>query len=169
MATTYNAGNRPGGFGGGRGGQGGGYSGGRGDRAENAAAATINLADVAFGDALGATLFSDIAERVARDVSPGPKARLNKPSQLRRFYDEFVLLQQRVRRDDEKFKELEPFIQMLKAKVAYALGRDKVDANYAALLKHVVDGCTNAKTLEQAKFFLEAFMAYYKLHGPNEG
>ena len=76
------------------------------------------------------------------------------------------MLQAKVGSSSERFAQHEPFIQMLKAKVAYAEGRNKVDANFAALLRRVVDEAKNAATLKQARLFMEAFMAFYKVHGP---
>ena len=57
---------------------------------------------------------------------------------------------------------------MLKAKVAYAKGRDKVDDNYRSLLCRVVDQTVDVETLGQARLFMEAFMAYYKVYRPSE-
>ena len=128
----------------------------------------IVLSDICF-DPLPKTLFSDIAERAAKDVSNDAGREFNKPSQLRRFYEEFVNLQQKVGNSQEKYEEVAPFIQMLKAKVAYALGRKKVSGDFQALLKHTVDQAKDPITLRHAKLFLEAFMAFYKLHGPREG
>ena len=90
----------------------------------------------------------------------------NKPAQLRRFYDEFVLLHDKVVREQAKFEEQQPFIQMLKAKVAYAAGRDKVDDNFRSLLCRVVDQTVDVETLRQARLFMEAFMAFYKVYQP---
>jgi CRISPR-associated protein Csm2 len=57
---------------------------------------------------------------------------------------------------------------MLKAKVAYAKGREKVDDNYRSLLCRVVDQTVDVETLRQARLFMEAFMAYYKVYRPSE-
>ena len=51
---------------------------------------------------------------------------------------------------------------MLVAKVAYAKGRKHVDGNFETLFRHVISEVKNAKTLEQAKLFMEAFMGFYK-------
>jgi CRISPR-associated protein Csm2 len=162
VATTQNFQGRS------AGGQGG-YGGGRREPPRGGESVTVSLSDITFGDPLPPKLFSDIAERVAQEVSPGgERAQKNKPSQLRRFYDEFLLLQQRVGRDEQRFKQTEPFIQMLKAKVAYAKGREKVDVNFEAVLKHVIDNCGDAASLLNGKYFLEAFMAFYKVHGPKD-
>jgi CRISPR-associated protein Csm2 len=111
-------------------------------------------------------LYSDIAERAARSV--GQDRSKNKPAQLRRFYDELVLLHDKVMREPKRFEEQLPFINMLKAKVAYANGREKVDENYRSLLCRVVDQTVDVETLGQGRLFMEAFVAYYKIYRPSE-
>jgi CRISPR-associated protein Csm2 len=78
------------------------------------------------------------------------------------------MLQDKVGSSRERFDEHNPFIQMLKAKVAYAEGREKVDNRYASLLRHVVDQAVDEHALKQARLFMEAFMAFYKVHGPRD-
>jgi CRISPR-associated protein Csm2 len=125
--------------------------------------ANIKLSSIQLADKPAADLFSTHAENAAKAVSDASKE-LNKASQLRRFYDELVMWQERVGADAEKFSECEPYIRMLKAKTAYAKGRKHVDANFRALFNHLIDQSINATTLRQAKLFFEAFMAYYKIY-----
>jgi CRISPR-associated protein Csm2 len=127
-----------------------------------------SFSEVAFGLKIDSTLYSDIAEAAATRVAGEPRNPRNKPSQLRRFYDELVALTDKVGSDAQEFEKQRPFIQMLKAKVAYAKGRDKVDDNFRALLCRVVDQAVNVDTLRQARLFMEAFMAYYKVYRPSE-
>ena len=130
---------------------------------------TIDVSRIRFGAAIDLHLYSDIAEAAAREVGRQVGGReCNKPTQLRRFYDELVMLHDRVGSDAPRFEAQAPFIQMLKAKAAYALGRKKVDVNFERLLRTVVDGVVDIATLKQAKIFLEAFMAFYKAHGPRD-
>lgn len=128
----------------------------------------MDVSDITFGQQINATLYSDIAERYAEQVAGEPRNPRNKPSQLRRFYDELVLLHDKVMREPKRFEEQLPFIKMLKAKVAYANGREKVDGNYRSLLCRVVDQTVDVETLGQARLFMEAFMAYYKVYRPSE-
>lgn len=128
--------------------------------------ASIDVSQIVFGKNIAVKLYSDIAEKAAKTVA-GDK-RKNKPSQLRRFYDELLALQEKIGSDSDRFTQQLPFIQMLKAKVAYAKGRDKVDDNYQELLCRVVDQTVDVDTLRQARFFMEAFMAFYKVHGPRD-
>lgn len=132
------------------------------DREKPEDTVTIVLQGITFGDKPAPDLFSDKAEQAAQAVSAAAKE-INKASQLRRFYDELVMWQEKVGNDDAKFNESEPFIRMLKAKAAYAKGRGHVDANFRALFDRLIDQSTNAKTLRQAKLLFEAFMAYYKV------
>jgi CRISPR-associated protein Csm2 len=133
---------------------------------------TVDVTAIRFGKEIDRKLYSDIAEGAARTIADGARGTKNKPTQLRRFYDELVMLQEKVgsdpERDRERFTQQEPFIQMLKAKVAYAKGREKVDENFEALLRHVVDQIKDPTTLKQAKLFMEAFMAFYKVYGPKD-
>jgi CRISPR-associated protein Csm2 len=136
---------------------------------EDADTSTIEVSAIRFGAGIDSKLYSDIAEAAARAVGEAGKSRdVNKSTQLRRFYDELVMLQERVGPDAKRFEAQAPFIQMLKAKVAYAKGRRKVDANFDKLLRKIVDEVKDASTLRQAKLFMEAFMAFYKVHGPKE-
>lgn len=128
----------------------------------------MNQAQADTGIRLGAQinprLYSDIADSYAQRVANSGAREENKPSQLRRIYDELVLLQTRVGNNAERFEQMHPFIQMLKAKVAYAKGRKKVSSEFEGMLKTLIDQVTDVATLAQAKLFLEAFMAYYKVY-----
>lgn len=130
--------------------------------------ASIDLAAIRFGERIDPKLYSDIAEAAARSVAGDCGGSRNKPTQLRRFYDELVMLQEKVGADPARFEQQAPFIQMLKAKVAYAVGRKKVDTNFEQLLRRVIEQATDHGRLAQAKLFMEAFMAFYKVHGPRD-
>lgn len=134
------------------------------ERAQREDTPTLNVDDIRFGETPDPRLFAEIAEDKAKHVASSGGKEVNKSTQLRRFYDELVMWQEKVGACDARFAELQPYICMLKAKVAYAKGRGHVDANFEALLRRVIDQCTNAATLRQAKLFLEAFMAFYKVH-----
>ena len=129
-----------------------------------------SFSEVTFGPKIDPKLYSDIADAAAQIVAGdrGVRNPRNKPSQLRRFYDELVNLADKVGANAQKFEEQRPFIQMMKAKVAYAKGRDKVDDNFRALLCRVVDQTTDVDTLRQARLFMEAFMAFYKVYRPRD-
>ena len=124
---------------------------------------TITFKD---GGAIHADLFDKTAKQVAKIVankSDRKSNHLNKSTQLRRFYDELVMWEEKIRADKDKFTEYLPFVRMLKAKVAYAEGRKLVDGAYVDLLGQTIDFIKTTEDMRIAKFFLEAFMGFYKL------
>ncbi len=127
--------------------------------------------DIKF-EPLPAQLFSEIAESYAERIANSGKdkygkAKYNKPTQIRKFYDELVMWHERTWTGDPKerelrFKEHEPFIRMLTAKVSYAKGRDHVEANFEAFFNYCIRAVNSAETLRRCKLFIEAFMGFYK-------
>lgn len=110
----------------------------------------------------------NVAKKIAEPVFNGKNRDANKGTQLRGFYDEIVMWEQKARRMTEaEFQEHLPLIRMLNAKVAYAKGRDLVDINYLTLMKHCLGQVNNQTTLRNCKLFLEAFMGFFKIHGKN--
>lgn len=146
---------------------GGGYRGGnQGRTREQAYTPDLSVEEIRFSGTLDPELFNGIAKRCAETI--GNNERRNKPSQLRRFYDELVMWQTKVGTDDARFQEVRPFILMLNAKAAYAEGRQLVDTNFVKLLERCLRQAEDAKTLGYAKLFFEAFLGFYKEVRPSE-
>lgn len=128
----------------------------------------IPLDRIRFGNEIDHELYAGIAEEAAGFVAKNGKSGRNKSTQLRRFYDEICLWDSKINNKgsigdrETLYKELAPFIKMLKAKIAYAKGRDHVDENFEKLLCHCIDGVDSPITLGQCKLFFEAFMGFYK-------
>ena len=129
---------------------------------------TIDLSGVKLkvsdGGVLDANLISSTAEQVAKTI--GQNERGNKPTQIRQFYEEVVMWEERARQNPDRFAEYLPFIRMLNAKAAYAKGRKNVDENFVALIDHCLKQVDDAESLRNFKLFFEAFLGFYKLHGP---
>ncbi len=125
----------------------------------------LNINEIKFGNEKSAEIFSDIAQRAAKHIKTNKN--LNKTTQLRKFYDELAMWNDRVQlvRENKagKFQELIPFIKMLKAKVAYAEGRKNVDKNFSDIFNRCIDQINNVETLRDAKLFMEAVMGFCKL------
>lgn len=122
---------------------------------------------IRFTKPLDAELFNSTAEEAAQAIADNRKS--NKPTQLRRFYNELVLWESRVSQQPDKFEEHLPFIRMLNAKAAYAKGRNKlVDENFVKLLQHTLEEVKDAETLTTCKLFWEAFMGFYKEKRPKD-
>lgn len=112
-------------------------------------------------------LFNGIASETA-EIIAGAKKETNKPTQLRRFYDEIVMWEGKAGLHPEKFAEYLPFIRMMNAKAAYALGRKLVDENFAALINHGLKQVETYPDLRHFKLFMEAFMGFYKEKRPKD-
>nr|WP_314401798.1 type III-A CRISPR-associated protein Csm2 [uncultured Aggregatibacter sp.] len=125
----------------------------------------LNINEIKFGNDKSAEIFSDIAQRAAKHIKTNKN--LNKTTQLRKFYDELAMWNDRVQlvRENKqgKFQELMPFIKMLKAKVAYAEGRKHVDKSFSEVFNRCIDQINNIETLRDAKLFMEAVMGFCKL------
>ncbi len=111
-------------------------------------------------------LFSDIAEAMAKQLGNQDK-RKNKGTQLRRFFDEIVRLNDTAKSNGVGMELILPNLHMIIAKAAYAEGRRLVTPDFVALIR---DGIGQVETKEDLKVFtsfFESLMAFYKLHGPN--
>ncbi|WP_294089830.1 type III-A CRISPR-associated protein Csm2 [uncultured Actinobacillus sp.] len=121
--------------------------------------------NIKFGKDKSSEIFSDIAEQAAVLIKSNKDK--NKTTQLRKFYDELAMWNERVQlareNKEAKFQELVPFIKMLKAKVAYAEGRKHIDKNFSDVFNRCIDQVNNAETLRDAKLFMEAVMGFCKL------
>ena len=116
-------------------------------------------------------IFSDIAEKAAEIVSGNKSS--NKRTQLRRFYDELAAWNETVQQNkpaarEAKYKDLEPVIKMMKAKIVYAKSRGHVDANFEKLFLRCINSVNSHETLKYCKLFLEAFMGYYRYYRPSD-
>jgi CRISPR-associated protein Csm2 len=126
---------------------------------------SIDWTKVRFNQPLEAQLFNSIAKQCAETV--GANKKCNKPSQLRRFYDELLMWNAKIEQaptgeTEARFAEYRPFILMLNAKAAYADGRGLVDSNFVRLLDHCLRQAEDARTLGYVKLFFEAFLGFYK-------
>jgi CRISPR-associated protein Csm2 len=119
----------------------------------------IDTSKILFTE-IHAELFNSVAKRTAETIATNRKA--NKPTQIRKFFDEIVMWDLKVSSPNENFKNHQPFIMMLNAKAAYAKGRKLVDENYLTLLSHCLKQVENPETMRTFKLFMEAFMGFYK-------
>lgn len=126
-------------------------------------------------DQLSPGIFSDVAEDAAKhiagitDTSPRTSHKASRPTQLRKFYDELCMWDNKIQLNPADFEKQLPFILMLKAKVAYAKGRLHVGREYQDLINRCLEQVQEnpvPDTLHNCKLFLEAFTGYYKVYGP---
>lgn len=115
---------------------------------------------------IAADLFDGVAQKAAEKIADNRNS--NKPTQLRRFYDEIVMWESKASLNPDKFPEYLPFIKMLNAKAAYSLGRKLVDDNYVKLIGDCLKQVETASDLRHFKLFMEAFMGFYKEKRPKD-
>jgi len=114
-----------------------------------------------------ATLFSEDAENFARKLDEsanagGRDSGKNKPTQIRRFYDELVGWHDRIGDDQEKFNQYIAFIKMLNAKAAYAQGRNLVTQDFVNWFKECIAQVESPKTLRNFRLHFEAVLGFLK-------
>jgi len=114
-------------------------------------------------------LFSVTAERLARTINHDreQKGRLNKRTQLRKFYDEVVRLSSLAKARREEWENILPMVHMLTAKAAYAQGRELISSNFMKFIRGSVEQVNEPEDLDLFANFFEAFMGFYRLYGPS--
>ena len=130
----------------------------------------VNLKDIQLQAPLQANIFSDIAARAAEDISQNKEQ--NKASQIRKYYDELSMWDDKIHRAADKNAEYQksaPYIHMLRAKVAYASNRKSsgtplVDEYFVRIFNRIINQIDSAETLHHAKLFFEAMLGYRKAY-----
>lgn len=114
-------------------------------------------------------LFSTEAENLAKAIASDNDRsnKVNKRTQLRKFFDEVLRLNTLSRSNPEDWDNILPYVQMLTAKVAYAKGRDLVSSQFLDFMKSGIEQVENPHDLTVFSNFFEAFMGFYKQHGPS--
>lgn len=119
-------------------------------------------------DHLADNIFSEVAKEAADFISPSSergRTDVNKSTQLRKFYDELMMWHDKVlfAKDQDRqaaYVQAAPFIQMLKAKAAYSLGRKYVNENFVKVFNQIISQINSPDTLKHAKLFFEAVLAF---------
>lgn len=114
-------------------------------------------------EALPTGIFSSVAEEAAAYISQ--RSDKNKSTQLRKFYDELAMWHDKVFQAADRAGEYQknaPFIQMLKAKAAYAEGRKHVDDHFVEVFNRIIGEINSAESLKNAKLFFEAVLGFRK-------
>lgn len=112
-----------------------------------------------------AATFDTLADEIARSLSAA-RGDTNKPTQLRRFYDEIVMWEQKVKQNPDHYPQMLPMIRMLNAKAAYAEGRNLVDRNFGHFMRYGLRALDekDPQTFYNFKLLFEAVLGFLKLH-----
>ncbi|MFQ6056139.1 MAG: type III-A CRISPR-associated protein Csm2 [Methanosarcinales archaeon] len=84
-------------------------------------------------------------------------------AQLRRFFNDVRALEARV--ESSEFNKQLPIIKMLKSKVAYAKGRDKIPAGFKDFIDVCIDKIEDKKDFEGFVKLFESVVGFYYFHG----
>jgi CRISPR-associated protein Csm2 len=117
-------------------------------------------------------LFSTTAESLAKEVNKeriASREKSNKPTQIRKFFDEVIRYKGMVEATPEDFVSLLPYIKMLNAKAAYAAGRDLIGVTFKGFISDSLKQVQDQKDFELFCSFFEAFLGYYKFCAEKEG
>lgn len=114
------------------------------------------------------TLFSKQAEALAVNISKEieQNRNANKRTQIRKFYDEVVRLDMDAKAREDSWNDIVPLVHMLTAKAAYAKGRNLISDGFLNFIKQSVEQIMMPKDLSVFANFFEAFMGFYRQHGP---
>lgn len=116
---------------------------------------------------LNPKLFSETAMGWAEKIHESGGKNANKPSQLRKFFDEVLRLNSRAKSNPGDWDNILPYVNMLIAKAAYAEGRKKVTQEFVGLIKGCIDQVHEDKDLDVFANFFEAFIGFYRKYGEN--
>ncbi|MBF0502747.1 MAG: type III-A CRISPR-associated protein Csm2 [Candidatus Riflebacteria bacterium] len=112
-------------------------------------------------------LFSDFAEKAAKAVSGQATDKLNKSTQLRRFFDDVLTFGSRLKelpndRQSVEFEKTLPYLKMLNAKVAYARARELISPEFKDFIGISLRQLNDLEDFRVFHTLFEAFMGYYK-------
>ena len=114
-----------------------------------------------------AEIFSRIAEEAAQRCSTASGK--NRPAQVRMFYDELAHWHSKVSaagsKADEELQNALPYIKMMRARLAYAKGRNLIDGRFYDIFSVCIDRVTDVESLKHCKLFFEAYLGFKKALG----
>lgn len=84
-----------------------------------------------------------------------------KKTQIRKFYDDFVLLQKKADASDDFGKSILPLIKFSEAKLAYACARGNISDVLRKSLVDYIDKIQTKEDFDNFLLFYQAFIAYY--------
>lgn len=117
-------------------------------------------------DQLDPELFSAKAEKLAKEIN-GEQQRskgANKPTQIRKFYEEVLRFDGMLKTNPNDFDNILPYLKMINAKVAYAVGRDLVTKGFKDFISTSLNQVKDKADFDAFAGLFEAFMGYYKFY-----
>ncbi|MBI5326740.1 MAG: type III-A CRISPR-associated protein Csm2 [Deltaproteobacteria bacterium] len=109
-------------------------------------------------------LFSSKAEGLAKKIFEEGNNKTNKPTQIRKFYDEVLLFDSMLKTNPADFENILPYLKMLNAKAAYSMGRDLVSKGFKDFIFASLNQIKDEDDFDAFAGLFEAFMGYYKFY-----
>lgn len=109
-------------------------------------------------------LFSGKADTLAKNIYDEARNKLNKPTQIRKFYDEVLRFDSMLKTNPADFENILPYLKMLNAKAAYAMGRDLVSKGFKDFISNSLNQIKDKDDFDAFASLFEAFMGYYKFY-----
>ena len=109
-------------------------------------------------------LFSNKAEMLAKVIFNESTSKLNKPTQIRKFYDEVLRFGSMIKTNPEEFEIILPYIKMINAKVAYAMGRDLISKGFKDFISESLTQIKDKEDFDVFASLFESFMGFYKFY-----
>ncbi len=107
-------------------------------------------------------LFSSKAEMLAKEIFKERNDKTNRPTQIRKFYDEVLRFHSMLKTTE--FENILPYLKMLNAKAAYAMGRNLVSKGFKEFISTALDQIKDPDDFDAFKGLFEAFIGYYKFY-----
>lgn len=114
---------------------------------------------------INSELFTKKADEIAR-IFNNVNTKLNKPSQIRKFYDELFRIKTLIKNLND-YKKYYPYIAMVLPKVAYSRGRELISEEFYKFMKWGIENSKNLEDFEVFMNFFEAIIAYYAKYRKN--
>jgi CRISPR-associated protein Csm2 len=109
-------------------------------------------------------IFSLVADKLAKTIYEEGSGKVNKPTQIRKFYDEVVRFDSIIKTNPAEFNAMLPYLKMLNAKAAYAMGRDLVSKGFKDFISNSLKQISDRDDFNVFASLFEAFMGYYKYY-----
>ncbi|MCD6412642.1 MAG: type III-A CRISPR-associated protein Csm2, partial [Elusimicrobia bacterium] len=83
-------------------------------------------------------------------------------TQIRKYYDEVLKFKEKLDKNPNRFDRFLPYIKMLNAKTAYALGRGHITKEFKDLIKACLGNVNDFEDFNVFVSFFEAFIGFYR-------
>ncbi len=107
-------------------------------------------------------LFSDLAAKIALQTNQNGAGKNNKPTQIRKFYDEILKFKKDLLLDKTLFDKKLPYIKMINAKFAYSCARKHITKECKEFFIDCINKIKDYDDFILFSDFFEAFIAFYR-------